>query len=76
MSKSAEGTKLLHILKPAIAIIPEIEAPLGAVLECLFRCRLTQSRSGQASLCLSICSAAKFLSSASSRVTRPTPSTG
>lgn len=32
MVKSEEGTKLLHILKPAIAIIPEIEAPLGAVI--------------------------------------------
>jgi hypothetical protein len=31
MVKAEEGTKLLHILKPAISIIPEIEAPLSAV---------------------------------------------
>lgn len=31
MVKSEEGTKLLNILKPAISIIPEIEAPIGQV---------------------------------------------
>lgn len=31
MVKSEEGTKLLNIIKPAIAIIPEVEAPLSAV---------------------------------------------
>jgi hypothetical protein len=46
MVKSEEGTKLLHILKPAISIIPEIEAPLGAVRDCLFRFLLTPSRFG------------------------------
>ena len=46
MVKSEEGTKLLHILKPAISIIPEIEAPLGAVRHCLFRSLLTPSKFG------------------------------
>lgn len=31
MGKTDEGTKLLYMLKPAIAIIPEIEAPVTAV---------------------------------------------
>ena len=31
MVKSEEGTKLLSILKPAISIIPEVEAPIGQV---------------------------------------------
>lgn len=76
MGKSEEGIKLLHILKPAIAIIPEIEPPLGAVLTTLFRSPSTLSRSGLASLCSSTCSAAKSPSSESSKVTRLIPSTG
>jgi hypothetical protein len=46
MVKSEEGTKLLHILKPAISIIPEIEAPLGAVSYSLFRSLSTPNRFG------------------------------
>lgn len=76
MSKREEGIKLLHILKPAIAIIPEIEPPLGAVLSTLFRSPSTPSRSGPASLCSFICSAARSPSSESSRVTRLILSTG
>jgi hypothetical protein len=31
MVKTEEGTKLLHILRPAIALIPEVETPVGVV---------------------------------------------
>jgi|688.fasta_scaffold184364_5 hypothetical protein len=64
MGKTEEGTKLLHILRPAIVLIPEIEAPLGAVKYCLFRSPSTPSRSGQVSLCLSIYYAVKSHSTA------------
>jgi len=40
----------LHILKPAIAIIPEVEAPLSAVFLKLFRLLSIQSKYGQGSL--------------------------
>jgi len=47
MRKSEEGTKLLHILRPAIVLIPEIEAPLGAVRYSLLRSLLIPNRYGQ-----------------------------
>lgn len=59
MGKTEEGTKLLHILRPAIVLIPEIEAPLGAVQCRLFRSPSTPNKSGQASLCSSISFAVK-----------------
>jgi len=76
MVKSEEGTKLLHILKPAISIIPEIEAPLAAVNVLSFRCLSRPSRSGLALLYSSISCAAKYHSMASLKANSPTPSTG
>jgi hypothetical protein len=60
MGKSEEGTKLLQILKPAITLIPEIEAPLGAVNLHLFRFPSIPSRSGLESLYWFTFSAVKF----------------
>ena len=37
MVKSNEGTKLLHMMRPAIQVIPEIETPVSTVLYDLFR---------------------------------------
>ena len=33
MVKAEEGTKLLHLMRPVISVIPEVEAPVTTVTQ-------------------------------------------
>lgn len=76
MVKSNEGTKLLHMMRPAIQVIPEIETPVATVSLFLFRSPNKQSKSGQPLLSLFTYFVARFHSTESSRVMSLIPSTG
>lgn len=60
MVKSDEGTKLLQLLRPAIAVIPGIDPPMGAVSICLLRSPSRQNKYGRASWCFFTYYVAKF----------------
>lgn len=76
MVKSNEGTKLLHMMRPAIQVIPEIETPVSTVGLWLCRSLKKPNKYGQPLLCWFICYAVRFHSMESSKTPILIPSTG
>ena len=76
MVKSNEGTKLLHMMRPAIQVIPEIEPPMSTVPLSSFRLLNKQNKYGLPLLSLFTYFVARSHSMESLKAQNLTPSIG